>query len=234
MFNYGNTFDKDYMKPHQMNDLPGNFIQGYYLSKEDEFIIEAIRHASNGAARPHPTIVPTSNLTDPKLLDVYTKLITKITNNYYKKFEPASCLGAINLEQVLIQKFEKLNGRGISIEKNRGWNVSSRHLGYMTFLNDVTDEGTINWYYQGLQIKPEKGLTIVFPCNWTYIHSISPSPTQESMIISSWSRFNENSSQNGDGVPRIKLSKPKGTYDYNDPVKYDFDDLLDGVEFKKF
>jgi len=232
MFNYGNTFDKDYMKPHQMNDNVGNFIQGYYLSQDESWFIDAIKHISINAARPHPTVVPTDKLTDEKLLDVYTKLITKITTNYYRKFQPASCLGEITLEQVLIQKFEKTNGRGISIEKDRGWGVSSRHLGFMTFLDDVTDNGTINWYYQNLQIKPEKGLTIVFPCNWTYIHTISPSDTQDSVILSSWTRFVEPVSTQENG-PRMKLTKPESGYDYTNPVKYDFDNLLDGVKFKE-
>ena len=48
----------------------------------------------------------------------------------------------------------------------------------MTYLNDVTDAGETEWYHQRLKIQPQKGLTIIWPCDWTHTHRVVPSPTQ--------------------------------------------------------
>ena len=46
----------------------------------------------------------------------------------------------------------------------------NRHLVFMTYLNTVTDEGQTEWFYQNLKIQPEKGLTLIWPVDWTHTH----------------------------------------------------------------
>ena len=44
----------------------------------------------------------------------------------------------------------------------------------MTFLNDDYQGGEVEFYYQGITVSPEKGLTIMFPCNWTHVYKVLP------------------------------------------------------------
>jgi hypothetical protein len=67
--------------------------------------------------------------------------------------------------------------------------VSSRHLVFMTYLNDVTDGGETEFYHQKLKIKPKKGLTVIWPADWTYTHRGIVSPTQEKYIVTGWYNF---------------------------------------------
>jgi len=65
----------------------------------------------------------------------------------------------------------------------------SRHLVFMTYLNDVTDAGGTEFLHQNVTIQPEKGLTLVWPADWTFTHRGVPSPTQEKRIITGWFNF---------------------------------------------
>ena len=62
----------------------------------------------------------------------------------------------------------------------------SRILVFMTYLNDVTDEGETEWAYQQLKIQPKKGLSVIWPSEFTYTHRGIPSKTQEKYIATGW------------------------------------------------
>jgi len=66
---------------------------------------------------------------------------------------------------------------------------STRHLAFMTYLNDVSDAGETEFLHQELKVKPEKGLTLIWPCDWTYTHRGVPSPTEDKYIITGWFSF---------------------------------------------
>ena len=61
-----------------------------------------------------------------------------------------------------------------------------RHLVFMTYLNTVTDGGQTEWFYQKLKIQPEKGLTVIWPVDWTHTHRGIASPTQTKYITTGW------------------------------------------------
>ena len=67
--------------------------------------------------------------------------------------------------------------------------TNTRHLVFMTYLNDVTDAGETEFFYQHLKLKPEKGLTVLWPADWMFTHRGIPSPTQEKMIVTGWFNF---------------------------------------------
>ena len=64
--------------------------------------------------------------------------------------------------------------------------TSKRHLVFMTYLNDVTDEGETEFFYQRRFIQPRKGLTVIWPAGWMHTHRGIPSSTQEKYIITGW------------------------------------------------
>ena len=65
----------------------------------------------------------------------------------------------------------------------------SRHLVYMTYLNDVEDGGETEFFYQKIKVKPEKGLTIIWPADWTHTHRGISSKTETKYIITGWLQF---------------------------------------------
>lgn len=64
-----------------------------------------------------------------------------------------------------------------------------RHLVFMTYLNDVTDEGGTAFFHQNLILKPKKGLTVIWPADWTYTHKGVVSNTQTKYIATGWLSF---------------------------------------------
>lgn len=67
--------------------------------------------------------------------------------------------------------------------------VTSRHLVFMTYLNDVTDGGETEFAIQGVKVQPRKGLTLIWPADWTHTHRGLPSPTQTKYIVTGWFNF---------------------------------------------
>lgn len=65
-----------------------------------------------------------------------------------------------------------------------------RHLVFMTYLNTLSDCGETEFMYQNIKVKPEKGLTLIWPAGWTHMHRGSPSMTQVKYIATGWYIFN--------------------------------------------
>ena len=62
----------------------------------------------------------------------------------------------------------------------------NRHLVFMAYLNDVDNQGETEFYHQKLKVKPRKGLTLIWPADWTHTHRVITSPIQEKYIITGW------------------------------------------------
>ena len=65
----------------------------------------------------------------------------------------------------------------------------NRHLVFMTYLNDVDDAGGTEFFYQKITAQPHKGLTLIWPVDWTHVHRGVVSPTQDKYIITGWFDF---------------------------------------------
>lgn len=71
-------------------------------------------------------------------------------------------------------------------ERNfRSLTSMSRALVYMTYLNDVPDGGT-EFLYQEFKTEAKKGLTLIWPAEWTHTHKGIVSPDKEKYIITGW------------------------------------------------
>jgi hypothetical protein len=56
----------------------------------------------------------------------------------------------------------------------------------MTFLNDIKYKGETEWYYQKLKVKPKKGLTFIWPADWTFTHRGIPAEKEIKYIATGW------------------------------------------------
>ncbi len=67
----------------------------------------------------------------------------------------------------------------------------NRHLVFMTYLNDVDDAGGTEFFHQKIIAQPRKGLTLIWPVDWTHVHRGVVSPTQDKYVITGWFDFAE-------------------------------------------
>lgn len=194
------------MKPHIINKYD-NFLSGWYFDNLYlcEQIIELHKNSktkSAGRVGQKQIILDQKNSTDCDLLESvelyhqYCGELQKCVNEYIKlypwcnQYSPWKILQQINIQHYVI------DGGYYSWHSERTAThmpQSTRHLAFITYLNDVSDNGETEFYHQRLKIKPEAGLTIIFPCDWTFTHRGIPSPSQEKYIATGWFNYIDNS-----------------------------------------
>lgn len=64
-----------------------------------------------------------------------------------------------------------------------------RQLVYMTYLNTVTDGGGTEWRFQEFKLDAVKGLSVIWPADFTFTHRGIVSPTQEKWIATGWFNY---------------------------------------------
>ena len=61
-----------------------------------------------------------------------------------------------------------------------------RIFAWMTYLNDVNDGGTTSFSHYDLEIQPSKGLTLIWPAEWTHAHKGNILHSGSKYIITGW------------------------------------------------
>jgi len=128
------------------------------------------------------------------LEELYIKELSVVIEKYIEQYSYCSWSTSWGLlESIAIQQYAPGGGyKEWHCERASGkFPVSARHLVFMTYLNDVTDQGETEFWYQELKIKPVKGLTVIWPADWTHTHRGIPSPSQEKFIVTGWLSFVE-------------------------------------------
>jgi hypothetical protein len=123
---------------------------------------------------------------------IYMMQLQKVVDKYIEKFPYSNYYQAWGvLEPPVIQHYAPGQGFKAWHSERNNANLPSciRHLVYMTYLNDVTDQGGTEFFHQKLTVQPRKGLTVIWPADWTYTHRGIVSSTQEKYIITGWFSF---------------------------------------------
>ena len=66
-----------------------------------------------------------------------------------------------------------------------------RVLAWMTYLNDVDEGGETCFSHYGLNIKPRKGLTMIWPAEWTHAHKGNVLLGESKYMITGWLTFSD-------------------------------------------
>lgn len=179
-----------------------NFIAGSYISDEIcdsmiEFFNENTEHQVPGRmgcgvvpewkdsvdVRIHPQ-------NSDKRVRNYLNSLTEVCSGYIKQFPWSSedhgnwrINEAFNIQRYLPgQGFHKWH-----TERNCSDGCNPfRHMVFMTYLNSVDDGGETEWLHQNIKLKAEKGLTIIWPADWTHTHRGIASPSQTKYIVTGW------------------------------------------------
>jgi hypothetical protein len=133
------------------------------------------------------------NQSMPQVVIDYLDELQKVCELYIQQFPFVDNYGPWGLIEPFNLQYYKPGGGFKTFHTERLSSTSryiqTRHLVWMTYLNDVTDQGETEFYHQGYKVNPEKGKTVIWPPDWTYTHRGIPSPTQEKYIITGWYNF---------------------------------------------
>ena len=95
-------------------------------------------------------------------------------------------IGEFNLQRYQAgQHFQKIHTERSSLD------TLHRVFAWMTYLNDVEKEegGSTFFSHYDLEIQPMKGLTLIWPAEWTHAHRGSLLHTDSKYIITGWMHF---------------------------------------------
>ena len=124
--------------------------------------------------------------TDSKCLDLalfnrYQAHIAECVNLYCTDYPEAASNGAFGFQESFnIQHYQPNEGFFAWHSERAQHNEKTirRHLVFMTYLNTVEDAGWTQFKYQRLDVQPQKGLTLIWPADWTWTHRGVTSPTE--------------------------------------------------------
>jgi hypothetical protein len=190
------------IRPHSVNKQ-SNFISGYYTKNTD--VLKEINdvydmHTMAGMVE-EGTVglgVDTNmkqsqdlnlNRVDNGLMERYNDAILKpAMETYLKQYPWAAYVGNFTpyIEGMNVQEYPAGGNGYAQWHFERNYKSMDRHLVFMTYLNDIDDGGETQFWFQDVSIKPEFGLTLIFPSDWTHTHRGESSPTQNKRIITGW------------------------------------------------
>jgi hypothetical protein len=124
----------------------------------------------------------------------YFECLQKSFDQYMEKYN-----GNVLLKKKEIKVIEGINfqyykpGAGYKKWHCERTSLSSaqRVLVFMTYLNNVPNGGT-DFLYQNLRIPAKKGLTIIWPSEFTHVHKGQITNEHEKMIFTGWFSYTNN------------------------------------------
>lgn len=104
----------------------------------------------------------------------YLKALDKCKNLYVKEFNTLNYTDRYwgIKDPIKLQKYFAPQDGYFAWHSERDGDPDNigRLLVYMTYLNDVKKGGHTEFFYQKLKIKPKKGLTLIWPADFTHTH----------------------------------------------------------------
>lgn len=124
----------------------------------------------------------------------YRKALLRIIGEYRKEFPRCKACQRWGLDPLADLQIQHYKPGGGYVDWHTEYNGPSgrhglRHLVFMTYLNTVEDGGETGWYHQKIKIKPKKGLTVVWPVDWTYTHRGFIAPSEDKYITTGWFEY---------------------------------------------
>ena len=127
------------------------------------------------------------NMSNNETIKKYFSELTKCLLQYVDKYK----LGKLHTyDGNLIQYYPPGGGfKKWHSERSTAGTVK-RVLVFMTFLNDVPNGGTM-FKYQNITVPAKKGLTLIWPTDFTHTHKGKISKTHDKYIVTGWYTLND-------------------------------------------
>ena len=186
---------KEYILP------TASIIGGWYISETicDELVQifkDKEEHHTPGIVGPPLRISPDEKKSTELAIDpqcnypsfvMYKKLLEEAVHKYEDKYPEVKNFDKFGMiESPQIQHYKP--GEGFKIWHCERERKDNRCLVFMTFLNTVPEAGT-RFKYQDLIVPAEKGLTLIWPPDFTHTHKGQITDKHEKYIITGWLGF---------------------------------------------
>ncbi len=136
------------------------------------------------------TDLPISPSNDDPRIQAYLKQLAIAVNHFTDLYPETNNQSPWHIDSNFnIQHYKPGGGYKVWHHERDAFQVSTRMLVFMTFLNTVTDKGGTEFKYQKRIVNAEKGLTIFWPTDFTHVHRGVVSPTQDKYIATGWYHF---------------------------------------------
>jgi hypothetical protein len=181
-----------------------SFIGGWYIPEKlcDDIIryfntnIEDVNFGTTGFNKVDKNIKDSLDLCVSKNNSInpifeYRNFLGLIIKLYEEKFLELKKQPSYNVnENFNIQYYKPDAGFKVWHSERSIPNTHKRLLVFMTYLNDVPKGGT-EFKYQKIVTPANKGLTILWPSEWTHTHRGQIDKENEKYIITGWLSYNE-------------------------------------------
>ena len=121
-------------------------------------------------------------------LNIYLSHLHEVLILYLERYKHSNSVERFEAQRFNIQRYKPGGGFKKWHCERTGIHDSSRHLVFMTYLNDVPEGGT-EFLYQDLKLPAKKGLTVIWPSDWTHTHKGVISKEHEKYIMTGWYNY---------------------------------------------
>jgi len=128
---------------------------------------------------------------DPDDVSPYVIDVFELVKQYIRKYDIlASKFQNYKINETInIQKYPPDGGFHQPHYERNYEGETQRHFVFMTYLNTIEQGGETHFKYYNGGVQPRKGLTLLWPADWTHTHYSIPAPKEEKMIITGWINY---------------------------------------------
>ena len=166
----------DYFESHQEKHKKGNVSSGVNFD---------IKNSTDMSVSPNEISLPGNEVFEKyfnSLFDCHKDYVAQWP--FFEGFAENLEIGKFNLQRYQSgEHFQKLH-----TERSDLSNLH-RVLAWMTYLNDVDEGGSTYFSHYDIEVQPRKGLTLIWPAEWTHAHKGNIVNSGSKYIITGWMNF---------------------------------------------
>ena len=144
-------------------------------------------------------------------LSIYTSFLENCFKSYANRWEFSDYdligLSPPNVQIVNLSNIDK-NNLAFNYMKRAGKFIQTS-FSFITILSNPSNLGTIEFYYQGISLKAVKGLTLIWPSDWTHSNRIYGSNDNKDFyfITGTLGHFNLNEAKVGMSFNSVQVKQ---------------------------
>ena len=160
-----------------------------YHKNDTEYKLRGITvgYGAQGGGKVSTDVCIATNNQNPAVIAYMRELCSVGLKNYTERYDHFNHMGI--KEPWNIQYYKPEEGYFNWHCERSCYQSDQRALVFMTYLNDVTDGGETEFYYQQKKVKAVKGKTVIWPTDFTHTHRGVVSLTEDKYIATGWFNF---------------------------------------------